>query len=69
MRGVYVRLKTTSEEIEIKIARREGLTTNDQLYKYNSVKHVQRQQFSFTKTSIESKVSLKTISPVSLFIF
>ena len=40
----------------IKIARE---TTNNQKKKYNSVKHLQRQQFSFTKTSI--KVSLKIL--------
>ena len=34
----------------IKIARE---TTSNQLKKYNSVKHLQRQQFSFTKTSIK----------------
>ena len=37
----------------IKIARE---TTSNQKKKYNSVKNLQRQQFSFTKTSI--KVSL-----------
>ena len=41
----------------IKIARE---TTNNQKKGYNSVKHLQRQQFSFTKTSI--KVSLKILS-------
>ena len=41
----------------IKIARE---TTNNQQEKYNSVKHLQRQQFSFTKISI--KVSLKILS-------
>ena len=41
----------------IKIARE---TTNNEKKKYNSVKHLQRQQFSFTKTSI--KVSLKILS-------
>ena len=41
----------------IKIARE---TTNNQKKKYNSVKHLQRQQFSFTKTSI--KVSLNILS-------
>ena len=40
----------------IKIARE---TTNNPKKKYNSVKHLQRQQFSFTKTSI--KVSLFTV--------
>ena len=35
-------------------------TTNNKKKKYNSVKHLQRQQFSFTKTSI--KVSLKILS-------
>ena len=40
----------------IKIARE---TTKNQKKKYNSVKHLQRQQFSFTKTSI--KVSLEIL--------
>ena len=48
----------------IKIARE---TTNNQQKKYNSVKHLQRQQFSFTKTSI--KVSLKLLSRLSLSLF
>ena len=41
----------------IKITRE---TTNNQWKKYNSVKHIQGQQFSFRKTSI--KVSLKILS-------
>ena len=41
----------------IRIARE---TTNNQQKKYNSVKHLLRQQFSFTKTSII--VSLKLLS-------
>ena len=41
----------------IKIARE---TTNNQWKKYNSEKHLQRQQFSFTKTTI--KGSLKIMS-------
>ena len=41
----------------IEIARE---TTNNQKKKYNSAKHLQRQQFSFTKTSI--KVSLNILS-------
>ena len=41
----------------IKIARE---TTNNQYKKSNSVKHLQRQQFSFMKRSI--KVSLKILS-------
>ena len=40
----------------MKIARE---TTNNQKKKYNSVKNLQRQQFSFTKTSI--KVSLEIL--------
>ena len=52
---VHERLKTNGTAI--KIARE---TTNNRLKKYNSVKHLQRQQFSFTKTSI--KVSLKILS-------
>ena len=35
-------------------------TTNNQQKKYNSVKRIERQQFSFTKTSIE--VSVKILS-------
>ena len=35
-------------------------TTNNQKKKHNSVKNLQRQQFSFTKTSI--KVPLKILS-------
>ena len=58
---VYVRLKTSGEAI--KIARE---TTNITISKINSVKHAQRQQFSFTKTSIEGKVSLKIIRQVSI---
>ena len=34
-------------------------TTKNQQKKYNSVKHIQRQQFSFTKTSV--KVSVKIL--------
>ena len=41
----------------IKIARE---TTNNQKKKYNSVKYLQRKQFSFMKTNI--KVSLKILS-------
>ena len=41
----------------IKIARE---TTNNQKKKHNLVKHLQRQQFSFTKTSVE--VSQKILS-------
>ena len=48
------RLKTNGTAIK---TTRE--TTNKQQKKYNSVKHIQRQQFSFTKTSI--KVSLKIL--------
>ena len=33
-------------------------TTNNQLNKYNSVKHIQKQQFSFSKTSIKVSLSL-----------
>ena len=49
------RLKTNGTRIKIT---RE--TTNNQKKKYNSVKHIQKQQFSFTKTSI--KVPLKLLS-------
>ena len=64
IRGIYCvllqamftgRLKANSTAIEIT---RE--TTNNEQKTYNSVKHIQRQQFSFTKTSIE--VSLKILS-------
>ena len=48
LRVIYVRTA-------IEIAKE---TTNNQGKKYNWVKHLQRQQFSFTKTSIESEVSL-----------
>ena len=41
----------------IKITRE---TTNNQQKKYNPVKHTQKQQLSFTKTSV--KVSLKILS-------
>ena len=46
----------------IKIARE---TTNSQWKKHNSVKHLQRQQFSFKKTGI--KVSLKILSLYVMF--
>ena len=46
---VHERLKTNSTAI--KIARE---TTNNYKKKYNSVKHLQRQQFSFTKISIKA---------------
>ena len=49
------RLKTKGTAIKIT---RE--TTNNQQKKYYSVKNIQRQQFSFTKTS--NKVSLKILS-------
>ena len=49
------RLKTIGTAIKI-----TGETTKNQQKKYNSVKHIQRQQFSFRKTSI--KVSLKILS-------
>ena len=49
------RLKTNGTAIK---TTRE--TTNNQQKKYYSVKHIQRQQFSITKTSI--KVSLKILS-------
>ena len=62
--GVYVRLETTGAAM--KIARG---TTNNQQNKFNSVKHVQRQYFSFTKRSIESKVSQKIMSQASISLF
>ena len=46
---VHERLKTNSTAI--KIARE---TTNNYKKKYDSVKHLQRQQFSFTKISIKA---------------
>ena len=52
---VHERLKTNGTAS--KIARE---TTNNQYKKYNTVKHLQRQQFSFTRTSI--KVFLKILS-------
>ena len=55
---VHVRLKTNGTAI--KIAKK---TTNNQGKKYHSVKHLQRQQFLFAKTSIES-VFLKIPSHV-----
>ena len=35
------------------------ILTNNQNKKYNSMKHLQRQTFLFTKTGIENEVSLK----------
>ena len=49
----HVRLKTTYKAILKKLQETQ-----------NSVKQLQRQQFSFTKTSIEIKVSLKILSHV-----
>ena len=43
----------------IKIARE---TTNNRKKKYNSVKHLQRQQFSFTKTSISVSKNPESLS-------
>ena len=54
-RDIHERLKTNGTAIKI-----ERETTNNQEKKYNSVKHLLRQQFSFTKTSAE--VSLKILS-------
>ena len=54
-RDIHERLKTNGTAIRI-----ERETTNNQEKKYNSVKHLLRQQFSFTKTSTE--VSLKILS-------
>ena len=51
-RDIHERLKTNGTAIKI-----ERETTNNQEKKYNSVKYLQGQQFSFTNTSI--KVSLK----------
>ena len=46
--------KQTAQRLTLQV------TTNNQYNKLNSVKHLQRQQFLFTKTSI--KVSLKILS-------
>ena len=54
---VHVRMKTNGTAI--KIAKE---TTNNQDKKYNSVKHLQRQQLLFTKTTIESQVFLKILT-------
>ena len=53
-RDVHVRpIKTNSKAITI-----AKETTNNKYKKYNSMKQLQGQQFSFTKTRTESKVSL-----------
>ena len=57
--AVHLRLKTNGTAIKI-----AKMTTNKQDKKYNSVKHLQRQQFSFTKTSTKSEVFLKLPSHV-----
>ena len=57
---VHVRLKTNGIAI-LKLAKE---TTNNQDKKYNSVKHLQRQQLLFTKTSIESEVFLKILTVI-----
>ena len=54
-RDIHERLKTNGTAIKI-----ERETTNNQEKKYNSMKHLLKQQFSFTKTSTE--VSLKILS-------
>ena len=59
---VHERLKTNGTAI--KIARE---TTNNQYKKYHSVKHLKRQQFSFTKTSI--KVFLKILSLKASYVY
>ena len=56
---VHVQPKTTGTAIKI---------AKDQRNKCNSVKRLQRTQFSFMKTSIEIKVSLKILSHVSIII-
>ena len=53
--NVCEQLKTNSTAIKI-----PKKTTKHQQKKYNSLKHLQRQQFSFAKTSLE--VSLKILS-------
>ena len=57
--GAVHLLKTNGTAIKI-----AKMTTNNQDKKYNSVKHLQRQQFSFTKTSTKSEVFLKLPSHV-----
>ena len=57
MLAMFMNDENKRQGLAIKIARE---TTNNQYKKYNSVKHLQRQQFSFTKTSI--KVSQKILS-------
>ena len=47
--------KTKKNGTAIQITRE---TTKNQLNKYNSVKHIQKQQFSFSKTSIKVSLSL-----------
>ena len=54
------RLKTNGTAI--KITRK---TTNNQKKKYNSVKHIQRQQFSSTKTSIKESLKLPESSSLN----
>ena len=41
---------------------KQEILTNIQGKKYNSMKHLKWQQFLFTKTCIESEVSLKILS-------
>ena len=42
--------------------KKEVLTNNQDMKKYNSMKHFKRPQLLFTKTSFGSKVSLKILS-------
>ena len=49
---VHERLQTNGTAIKI-----AWKTTNNQQKKYNSGKHLQRQQFPFTKTTIKASVS------------
>ena len=45
---------------------KQEILTNIQGKKYNSMKHLKGQQFLFTKTCIESEVSLKILSQKTL---
>ena len=54
MCNLQKRLILKTNGTAIKITRE---TTKNQQKKYNSVKHIQRQQFSFAKTSVNQGVS------------
>ena len=62
-RGIFVRCSQTTENNNWQSDKKEILTNSqDQDKKYNSMKHLKGQQFLFTKTCIESEVSLKILS-------